>query len=101
MVFGQCLGPTASVYALLATEGHFMEEQLGILTQDMTVYNPHNIIIWCTFALILLIIAITTKPPKHEVVELKTQLDEEDVNYDVETRETPADKMNGLSLIHI
>ena len=35
-----------------------MEEQLGILTQDMTVYNPHNIIIWCTFALILLIIAI-------------------------------------------
>ncbi len=99
MVFGQCLGPTASVYALLATEGHFMEEQLGVLTQDITVYNPHNIIIWCTFALILLIIAITTKPPKQEIVELKTQLDDEDVNYDVETRETPADKMNGSRII--
>ncbi len=99
MVFGQCLGPTASVYALLATEGHFMVDTLGVLSQDITVYNPHNVIIWSIFALILLIIALTTKPPKSEVVELKTQLDDEDVNYDVETRETPADKMNGSRII--
>ncbi|MBQ8590065.1 MAG: short-chain fatty acid transporter [Firmicutes bacterium] len=99
MVFGQCLGPTASVYALLATENHFMVDQLGVLTQDVTVYNIHNVIIWSVFAVILLIIAITTRPPKHEVVELKTELDDEDVNYDVESRETPADKMNGSKLI--
>ena len=99
MVFGQCLGPTASVYALLATEGHFMVDQLGVLTQDITVYNPHNVIIWSIFAIILLIIAITTRPPEHEIVELKTQLDDEDVNYDVEEKETPADKMNGSHLI--
>lgn len=99
MVFGQCLGPTASVYALLATEGHFMVDQLGVLTQDITVYNPHNVIIWSIFAIILLIIAITTRPPEHEIVELKTQLDDEDVNFDVEERETPADKMNGSHLI--
>ena len=99
MVFGQCLGPTASVYALLATEGHFMADTLGVLSQDITVYNPHNVIIWSIFAIILLIISITTKPPKHEVVELKTQLDDEDVNYDVEERVTPADKMNGSRII--
>ena len=99
MVFGQCLGPTASVYALLATEGHFMVDTLGVLSQDITVYNPHNVIIWSIFAIILLIIAITTKPPKNEVVELKTQLDDEDVNYDVEERVTPADKMNGSRII--
>lgn len=95
MVFGQCLGPTASVYALLATEGHFLADKIGVLTQDVTVYNPHNVIIWSIFAVILLIIAITTKPPKSEIVELKTALDEEDVNFDVTSRETPADKMNG------
>lgn len=99
MVFGQCLGPTASVYALLATPDHFMVDQLGVLTQDITVYNPHNVIIWSIFAVILLIIAITTKPPEHEIVELKTQLDEEDKNFDVESRETPADKMNGSKII--
>ncbi|MBO4990909.1 MAG: short-chain fatty acid transporter [Firmicutes bacterium] len=95
MVFGQCMGPTASVYALLATEGHFMVDQLGVLSQDITVYNPHNMIIWFTFAIILVIIAITTKPPQHEVVELKTALDDADPNYDVESRDTLADKMNG------
>lgn len=95
MVFGQCMGPTASVYALLATEGHFMADTLGVLTQDITVYNSHNVIIWSIFAVILLIIALVTKPPKHEIVELKTALDEEDINYDVTSRETPADKMNG------
>ena len=95
MVFGQCLGPTASVYALLATEGHFLVDQLGVLTQDVTVYNPHNVIIWSVFAVILLIIAITTKPPKDEIVELRTALDDEDYSYDVESRETLADKMNG------
>ncbi len=95
MVFGQCLGPTASVYALLATEGHFLADSIGVLTQDLTVYNPHNVIIWSIFAAILLIISITTKPPKHEIVELKTDFDDIDVNYDVESRDTLADKMNG------
>ncbi len=95
MVFGQCLGPTASVYALLATEGHFLADSIGVLTQDITVYNPHNVIIWSIFAAILLIISITTKPPKHEIVELKTDFDDVDINYDVESRDTLADKMNG------
>lgn len=95
MVFGQCLGPTASVYALLATPDHFMADTLGVLTQDVTVYNPHNVIIWSVFAVILLVVALLTRPPQHEIVELKTELDDTDVCYDVETRETPADKMNG------
>ena len=99
MVFGQCLSPTASVYALLATSDHFMVDTLGVLTQDITVYNPHNVIIWSIFAAILLIISLVTKPPQHEIVELKTQLDDADVNYDVESRETPADKMNGSRII--
>ncbi len=101
MVFGQCLGPTASVYALLATEDNFLVQAGyfdGILSQDITVYNPHNVIIWSIFAVILLIIALVTKPPKHEIVELKTELDDADVNYDVTEKDTLADKMNGGKL---
>ena len=101
MTFGQCLGPTASVYALLATDGNWVMEGgwvPGVLTQDVTVYNAHNLIIWCTFTVILLLIAIFTKPPEHEIVELQTPLDAPDPNYDVESRETPADKMNGGKL---
>lgn len=98
MTFGQCLGPTASVYSLLntpdnwtVTGGYFND----IIPQNISVYNPHNLIIWIGFTIILLLISIFTKPPKSEVVELLTPLDEADVNYDVESRETPADKMNG------
>ncbi|MCQ2560651.1 MAG: TIGR00366 family protein [Clostridia bacterium] len=97
MVFGQCLGPTASVYALLATEGNYMAEYFGgnVVTQDISVYNPHNVIIWSVFAVILVIIAIVTRPPKSEIVELHPALDEEDPNFDVTSRDTLADKMNG------
>ena len=99
MTFGQCLGPTASVYSLLNTPdnwtitgGYFND----IIPQNISVYNPHNLIIWIGFTIILLLISIFTKPPKSEVVELLTPLDEADVNYDVESRETPADKMNEI-----
>lgn len=95
MILGQCLGPTASVYALLATPGHFMEEQLGILTQDQTTYNPMNVILWVILAIVMVVIAILTRPPVHETVEFKSIIDEEEVRYDVEERVTPADKMNG------
>ncbi|MCQ2554069.1 MAG: TIGR00366 family protein [Clostridia bacterium] len=98
MTFGQCLGPTASVYSLLNTPGNFTITQgffNDIISQSVSVYNPHNLIVWCTFALILILVAVFTKPPEAEIVELKTALDEEDVNFDVTEKETPADKMNG------
>lgn len=101
MTFGQCLGPTASVYSLLATEGNFMITGgylPGTLSQDITVYNTHNVVIFAIFAVILVLISIFTKPPKSEIVELTTSLDDADVNYDVTERETPADKMNGSKL---
>ena len=99
MTFGQCLGPTASVYSLLATEGNFMQERFGgTLPQNITVYNPHNVTIFTIFAIILVLISIFTKPPKNEIVELQTSLDDVDVNYDVTERITPADKMNGSKI---
>ncbi len=101
MVFGQCLGPTASVYSLLATDGNFMIQGgyfSGPISQDITVYNPHNVTIFTIFAIILVLISIFTKPPKNEIVELTTPLDDADVNYDVTERETPADKMNGSKI---
>ncbi len=95
MIFGQCLGPTASVYALLATEGHFMQDKLGVLTQDVTVYNPVNVIIWIIMAICLMAISIFTRPPEHEIVEFTATIDDAEINYDVEERITIADKMNG------
>ncbi len=101
MTFGQCLGPTASVYSLLNTPDNWTVTQgffNDIIPQSISVYNPHNLTIWIVFAVILLLIAIFTKPPEQEIVELTTTLDEEEKNYDVSERITPADKMNGGKL---
>lgn len=35
MILGQCLGPSASVYALLATEGHFLADKIGLLRRTL------------------------------------------------------------------
>ena len=95
MILGQCFGPTASLYALLATEGHFMQEQLGVLTQDQTVYSSMNVVLWPILAVAMMIIAIWTRPPAHETAEFNSIIDDEEVNYDVEEKITIADKMNG------
>jgi len=95
MILGQCLGPTASVYALLATEGHFMQDTIGIITQDQSVYNLMNVALFSILAIVTVVLAVMTRPPKEETVEFNTIMDEEAVNYDLEGRDTLADKLNG------
>jgi short-chain fatty acids transporter len=76
MILGQCLGPSASVYALLATKGHFLESKLGIMTQAVTTYNPPNVVIWVIIAVFTIVVSVLTRPPKDEVVEFTNVLDE-------------------------
>jgi len=95
MILGQCLCPSASLYALLATPGHFMEDKLGVISQDITTYSTLNITLWITLAIIFVLVAVFTRPPQHELVEFDTILDDEEVSFGLESRDTPADKMNG------
>jgi len=101
MCLGQCLGPSASVYALLASEGHFMQDVLGVLTQDQTVYNSVNVIVWLILAIATMIIAVMTRPPIDETVEYETALDvvEVESNNNENEAKTPADKMNGSKIL--
>jgi short-chain fatty acids transporter len=97
MVLGQCLGPSASVYALLATKGHFLEDKIGVMTQAVTTYNPMNVVLWVILAVITIILSVYTRPPKEEVVEFSNVLDEipEDV---AEAKDSLADKLNGSKI---
>lgn len=99
MILGQCMGPSASVYALLATEGHFLEDKIGVLTQSQTTYNPMNVILWVILAIAFVLIAVFTRPPEHETVEFNSVLDETSPDYNVTEMITPADKMNGSRII--
>lgn len=99
---GQCLGPTASVYALLATEGNYMQETLGgILSQDVTVYNPVNLTIWIILALVTILLIVFTRPPKDSIMTLDsdTSSAQAEAEWEKIDRSTPAGVMNSSKII--
>lgn len=99
MNLGQCMGPSASVYALLAGKEHFLVDKIGVLTQDVTTYNSMNVILWFILAIGTIILTLKTLPPKNEIVEFQAK-DEDDDEVEVEQpRKTIADKMNGSRII--
>lgn len=98
MILGQCLGPSASVYALLATDKHFLADKIGVLSQSVTVYNPVNVTMFAILAIFTMILSVMTIPPKDEIVEFKTALDDVEDAED-EEKITLADKMNGSKII--
>jgi short-chain fatty acids transporter len=100
MILGQCLGPSASVYALIASSDHFLVDKIGVLTQDISVYNPMNTVLFFILAIGTIILTIKTMPPKHEVVEFHG-MDDEPEEEVVETsgKVTFADRMNNSRII--
>ena len=99
---GQCLGPTASVYALLATEGNYMQETLGgVLTQDVTVYNPVNVTIWIMLAVVTILLVVFTRPPKDSIMTIDSESStaQELAEWEKVDRSTPAGVMNSSKII--
>lgn len=98
MILGQCMGPSASVYALVAGEGHFLEDLIGVLPQNLTTYNPMNVTLWFILAIVTVVLAVLTTPPASEIVEFHgTVADAEDVA--VSTEKTPAEVMNNSRIL--
>lgn len=99
MILGQCLGPSASVYALLASSDHFLVDKIGVLTQDVSVYNPMNVILFSILAIGTIILTLKTMPPKEEVVEFTGNIDDDDDTKEVQPNKSLADKLNGSRII--
>lgn len=100
MILGQCWGPSSSVYALVATKGHFLEKSIGLLTQDVTVYNPVNTAMFFIVAIALFVVSIYTRPPQDELVMYIPE--DEYVSPSSKTQEealTPADHMNNSKIL--
>ena len=99
MILGQCLGPSASVYALLASDNHFLVDKVGVLSQNITTYNPMNVILWIILAVGTIILTIMTKPPVNEIVEFTGEVDSVEENIEGNETKTFANLMNHNSII--
>lgn len=94
MILGQCLGPSATLYSNLATEG---SDYAKIVGQSMSVadtcYNPMNIILWVVLAVVFILLVLFTRPGKDELVELgniATEADKLPESYKVTEKPTNA-----------
>ena len=99
MILGQCLGPSATLYSNLATEGSSYAQIVGqTMSVAETCYNPMNIILFTVLAIAFTVIVVFTRPGEDELVELRdvaTQADVEPKSYKSNQKaETPAEKMN-------
>jgi len=98
MVLGHCWSPSASVYALIASKGHFMESTIGILAQGVTTYNPVNTVLFFILVSITIFLGVFTKPPADEIIMYSGDLTETAVTVE-EISVTPAEKMNNCKLM--
>ncbi|MCG8484859.1 MAG: TIGR00366 family protein [Clostridia bacterium] len=101
MLLGQCWCPSASVYALVASEGHFLEEAIGILTQAETTYNPVNTVLFFILSAVTVIVGIITKPPSDEVVMYVPENEDHMEAAAIQDKEvrTIAERMNGSRIL--
>ncbi len=99
MILGQCLGPSATLYSNLATEGSSYATIVGeSMSVAATCYNPMNIILWVILAVVFVLIVLFTRPGDDELIELgdiATQADAVPESYQIkEKATTPAEAMN-------
>ena len=98
-ILGQCLGPSATLYSNLATEGSSYAEIVGqSMSVAETCYNPMNIILWVVLAVVFILLVLFTRPGEHELVELgniATEADVEPESYkSTKKPENAAEHMN-------
>ncbi len=101
MIVGQVWCPSASVYALVATKGHFLEKQIGLFTQDVTCYNPVNTALFFILVVTVILIGVFTRPPESELIMYQPKDEEPVAVQAAEEEETLADKMNGSRFLMI
>lgn len=99
MILGQCLGPSATLYSNLATEGSSYAEIVGqTMSVADTCYNPMNVILWVVLAVCFVLLVLFTQPGEDELVELRniaTQADAKPKDYQNHDKPTTfAEKMN-------
>jgi len=71
-------GLSASAPLLVATPGHFMEKQLGVIDITQTIFHPFNLLLAMVIILFLIIYTPLLHPKKEDTVEADTTLLQEE-----------------------
>ncbi|MHC5226515.1 short-chain fatty acid transporter [Ignatzschineria sp. LJL83] len=73
-------GPSSSIPLVVATPGHFLEDQIGIIPVTETLYSGWNITLSIVILIALVLLFISMTPKKENIIEYKAD-DEDEVEY--------------------
>ncbi len=92
-------GISGSIPLALATKGHLVEKQIGIVPVSQTIFAPYNLII--TFAIIFTVPILFKfiAQSKDDVVEINPALLAEEPAPAVEANPTPANKLENSKIV--
>ena len=99
-------GLSASAPLLIATEGHFLEDTMGIVSVTETLFSPYNLFI--VFVLLITLPFVNRMLMKSQEtltetnpVNWKTQQFEDEPEEDPEENNTPADRLENSQIISL
>lgn len=96
-------GLSASAPLLVATPGHFMEKQMGVVDITQTIFHPFNLILIAVIMLFLTVFTPLLHPKKEDVIEADpTLVQEEEFTPPALPKDaTPAEKLEHSPVINI
>lgn len=96
-------GLSASAPLLVATPGHFMEKQMGVVDITQTIFHPFNLILVLIVVVFLTVFVPMLHPKKEDVVEADPALvgEEEFIAPTLPKDATPAERLEHSPVINI
>lgn len=97
-------GPSSSIPLVIATEGHFLQDIIGIVPVSETLFSPWNLIITILlFVLIPLLFFKMNPGPGEKIIEINREIvlanSKEEIVATNEKNDTPADKLNNSRIL--
>lgn len=94
-------GLSSSVGLAIATPGHFLEAEIGIIPVSETILSHYNITIALITVATLPIVMMLLKPPAADCVVIPSELTGDDDDDDVPQPETPAQYVDNARIINL
>lgn len=99
-------GPSASIGLLIATPGHFLEEQIGVIPMSEYMFNPMNIVLCIALVVLPPIFAMMLHPKEEEIKPVEDDTlavlnADEIIHHELPANPTIGDKMNHSRVINM
>jgi short-chain fatty acids transporter len=91
------MGLSSSVGLAIATDGHFLEEQIGLVPTSQTIFSYWNITMILLVMVTLPFVMMLLRPPESQCVPIRAELtreDEADIGDQPHPHRTPAERMD-------